>query len=144
MVKTASVTDSWASSEAVRSVMRANKRRDTLPELRVRRLVHAAGLRYRVDIRPLPDHRFRADLVFSRAKVAVFIDGCFWHGCPDHHRPARRNAQFWSAKVLENRARDERADRALRDAGWAVVRAWEHDEPIEVADQVIDAVRSRR
>ncbi len=80
--------------------MLGNRSRDTQPELAVRRLVHAAGLRYRVDYAPLRDRlRLRADIVFTRAKVAVFVDGCFWHGCPEHHTGAKTNAEFWSAKV---------------------------------------------
>lgn len=117
--------------------MRGNRRRDTRPELAVRRLLHAAGLRYRVDFAPLPDsRRLRADIVFTRARVAVFIDGCYWHGCPEHHRPARTNAEFWSAKIAGNRERDSRSDAMLRDAGWTVMRFWEHEEPIHVAARV--------
>lgn len=98
--------------------MRANRRRDTGAELAVRRPVHAAGLRYRVDFAPLPDHRrLRADLVFTRARVAVFIDGCFWHGCPQHHTVANSNADFGAAKVTGNRARDERVNTVLNAAG---------------------------
>lgn len=108
------MADSWASSPGTRASMRANRRRDTKPELAVRRLVHAAGLRYRVDIAPLPDQkRLRADLVFTRARVAVFIDGCFWHGCPEHHTVAKTNAAFWSSKVTGNRERHrDRGSRA--------------------------------
>lgn len=125
--------------------MRANRRRDTQPELAVRRLVHAAGLRYRVDYAPLPDHRrLRADLVFTRARVAVFVDGCFWHGCPQHHTVAKRNADFWAAKVTGNRARDERVNSTLDDAGWTVLRFWEHEESEAVARAIQDAVSSAR
>ncbi|WP_458318468.1 very short patch repair endonuclease [Mycolicibacterium brisbanense] len=125
--------------------MRANRRRDTVPELAVRRLVHAAGLRYRVDYPPLAGHRrLRADLVFTRARVAVFIDGCFWHGCPEHHRPARTNAEFWSEKIDGNQQRDARVDGLLKDAGWVVLRFWEHEPPEVVATQIAEEVRSRR
>lgn len=121
--------------------MRANRRRDTAPELAVRRLVHAAGLRYRVDFAPLPDHRrLRADLVFTRAKVAVFVDGCFWHGCPQHHTVAKSNADFWAAKLTSNRARDERVNATLDAAGWTVLRFWEHERPEVVAEAVRAAV----
>lgn len=124
--------------------MRANRRRDTQPELAVRRLVHAAGLRYRVDYPPLSDHRrLRADLVFTRARVAVFIDGCFWHGCPRHHTVAKRNAEFWAAKVAGNRARDERVTSMLEAEGWTVLRFWEHDEPALAASAIVAAVRER-
>lgn len=134
---------SWASSAAVRSVMRANKGRDTEPEMRVRRRVHAAGLRYRVNARPLPGSRVTADMLFRRAKVAVFIDGCFWHGCPDHHRPATINAAFWQAKIKENQARDRRAHDALSTAGWIVIRAWEHEDPALVAQRIIELVQAK-
>lgn len=123
--------------------MVANRRRDTQPEMAVRRLVHAGGLRYRVDFAPLPkEKRLRADLVFTRAKVAVFIDGCFWHGCPQHHTVAKRNAEFWAAKVAGNRARDERVTTLLNDAGWTVLRFWEHEDPAGVAARIADAVRA--
>lgn len=85
-----------------------------------------------------------ADLVFTRAKVAVFIDGCFWHGCPEHHRLPIENRDYWTTKLARNRARDRRADELLREAGWAVVRAWEHEPPVEVAERVAAAVESRR
>jgi DNA mismatch endonuclease (patch repair protein) len=132
----------WASSPASRAVMRANRRRDTRPEMAVRRLVHAAGLRYRVDARPLPDVNRRADLVFSRAKVAVFIDGCYWHGCPAHGTTAKANADYWSAKIARNRERDSETDQLLRDAGWTVVRVWEHEHSETVARRVESLVRS--
>ncbi|MCV7358915.1 very short patch repair endonuclease [Mycolicibacterium fluoranthenivorans] len=138
------VTDSWASSAGVRASMRANRRRDTLPELAVRRLVHAAGLRYRVDFAPLTSNRrLKADLVFTRARLAVFIDGCFWHGCPRHHTVAKRNAEFWAKKVTTNRARDERVNSVLNEAGWIVLRFWEHEDPTEVAAQIVETVRFR-
>ena len=116
--------------------MRANRRRDTGPELAVRRLLHARGLRYRVD-HPLPfDRRRRADVLFPRVRVAVFIDGCFWHGCPKHGTSPRANAEFWRAKIERNRERDADTDRRLREAGWAVLRFWEHEDPADVADEV--------
>ncbi len=135
----------WASSEGTRTSMRSNRRRDTKPELAVRRLVHATGLRYRVDYPPLPAHRrMRADLVFTRAKIAVFIDGCFWHGCPLHHTVARTNAEFWRDKVDSNRERDERTNAALRAADWTVLRFWEHEPPQTVAEAIYNAVESAR
>jgi DNA mismatch endonuclease (patch repair protein) len=122
--------------------MRANRSRDTKPELAVRRLVHEMGLRYRVDFPPLPSNgRMRADLVFTRARVAVFIDGCFWHGCPEHHTVARTNADFWAMKVSGNRARDERTNAALNEAGWTVLRFWEHEDPRVAARAIGEVVR---
>ncbi|MFZ2239219.1 MAG: very short patch repair endonuclease [Gordonia amarae] len=136
---------SWASSEGTRASMRANRRRDTKPELAVRKLVHASGLRYRVDYAPLSEHRrLTADLVFTRAKIAVFIDGCFWHGCPEHHTVARTNAEFWAAKVSGNRDRDARVTSLLSEAGWTVLRFWEHEDPVAVAAAVVAAVLERR
>jgi DNA mismatch endonuclease, patch repair protein len=127
---------SWASSPAVRAVMRGNRGRDTRPERAIRSAVHALGLRYRVGIRPVPQLRRTADIVFTRTKVAVFIDGCFWHGCPEHYRPARLNANFWNEKIKGNMARDIDTDTRLAEWGWRVVRAWEHESPIVVAERI--------
>lgn len=132
------------SESAVTRRMRANRSRDTRPELAVRRLVHRAGLRYRVDVRPLAGFNRRADLVFTRAKVAVFVDGCFWHGCPEHHTVARTNADFWEAKVRRNRERDAETTTVLQKAGWQVLRVWEHEEPAAVAREVEQLVRARK
>lgn len=134
---------SWASSPAVRSVMRANKGRDTKPELALRSAIHKLGLRYRVGVRPLPTIRRTADLVFPRAKVAVFLDGCFWHGCPDHHRPAKVNSDFWTNKLASNKARDAQTDSLLTAERWMVIRVWEHEEPVEAAQRVAEAIRGR-
>jgi DNA mismatch endonuclease (patch repair protein) len=136
---------SWASTPAVRARMQRQQTRDTQPELAIRRLLHAAGVRYRVDAAPLPTLRRRADVVFGPAKVAVFVDGCFWHGCPDHGaRPTHANAAYWVDKVRRNRERDSRTDDLLKEAGWVSVRVWEHEDPHEVAERVITMVRSRR
>src|SRR5690349_10528161 len=105
--------------------MKSNKRRDTRPELTLRRIVHAQGLRYRVDFQPVETVRRRVDLAFTRAKVVVFLDGCFWHGCPLHYRAPGANSRYWSEKVDRNRARDAETTSLLIDAGWAVVRIWE-------------------
>lgn len=121
--------------------MQANRGRDTKPEMAVRRAAHAAGLRFRVDYRPIRDLNRRADLVFTRAKVAVFVDGCFWHGCPTHHTVAKSNSAFWAQKVSRNRARDAETDRLLRDAGWTVIRAWEHEPAEDVVDRILASVR---
>ena len=128
--------ESWASNPEVRAVMLGNRRRDTKPEMAVRRLVHAAGLRYRVDAKPLLDLNRRADLVFTRARVAVFIDGCYWHGCSEHGTTAKTNATYWSAKIARNKARDTDTDERLSAAGWSVVRVWEHDDPVDVAERI--------
>jgi DNA mismatch endonuclease Vsr len=133
--------DSKASSVDVRAAMRANRRKDTRPETRLRSLLFRAGLRYRVDAQPLSGVRRRADVVFFRDRIAVFVDGCFWHGCPDHYRPSTKNAQFWRTKIEGNRARDEETNARLADAGWTVIRVWEHEDPADAASRVIAAVR---
>lgn len=103
------------------------------------------GMRYRVDCAPLKGLRRRADIVFGPARVAVYIDGCFWHGCPEHGRPQTyANPKYWSAKIERNRARDDDTDRRLAEAGWAVLRAWEHEDPADVAARVSKLVRRRR
>lgn len=112
--------------------------------MEIRSLLHAAGLRYRVDARPLPDWRRRADLVFPRVHTAVFIDGCFWHGCPYHRAPPRRNATWWREKIARNRERDAETDERLLAAGWTVLRIWEHEDPAEAAARIADVVRRQR
>jgi len=136
---------SWASTPAVRARMQRQQTRDTAPELAVRRLLHSAGMRYRVDVAPLSTLRRRADVVFGPARVALFVDGCFWHGCPDHGvRPTHSNRNYWVEKVSRNRERDRDTDEVLTEAGWISIRVWEHEDPHEVAERVTMAVRSRR
>jgi DNA mismatch endonuclease (patch repair protein) len=120
--------------------MQSNRGRDTRPELRLRSQVHALGLRYRVDAQPLPGLRRRADMVFRGARVAVFLDGCFWHGCPEHYTAPAANRAFWAEKVAANVARDRETDRVLAAAGWTVLRFWEHDEPTDAAAVVKSVV----
>lgn len=132
-----------ASNPGVRKSMQANKGRDTKPELALRRAVHALGLRYRVSVRPIPAVRRTADLVFTRAKVAVFMDGCFWHGCPDHHTKPATNSAYWEDKVNKNRARDRETTALLESAGWVTVRVWEHEDSCEAARKVESIVRAR-
>ncbi|MFI0933362.1 very short patch repair endonuclease [Streptomyces sp. NPDC021019] len=135
---------SWASSAARRRNMQAIRSRDTKPERLIRRLVHANGLRYRVAARPLPDLRRTADMVFRPAKVAVFIDGCYWHGCPEHYVSPKTNPGYWSEKVARNVARDRDTDQRLSAAGWLVLRFWEHQSSDACALSIISAVRERR
>jgi DNA mismatch endonuclease, patch repair protein len=137
------VAESWASSPDARARMQSNRSRDTKPELALRSAVHALGLRYRVAAKPLVGLRRTADLVFPKARVAVFLDGCFWHGCPEHHTVASANAKFWADKVEGNRTRDRDTDSRLLDAGWVSVRVWEHEDPAEAALRVEQAVRGR-
>lgn len=135
---------SWASSAARRRNMQAIRSRDTKPEQLIRQLVHAEGFRYRVAARPLPGLRRTADLVFRPAKVAVFIDGCYWHGCPEHYVPPKTNPGYWSDKVARNVARDRDTDQRLIDAGWTVLRFWEHELPLSCAESIMSTVRHRR
>lgn len=134
---------SWASSPSARKTMMGNRRRDTIPEIAVRRMLHSRGLRYRVDYAPPATPRRRADIVFTGQKIAVFIDGCFWHGCPEHYIAPVENAAFWADKVLRNRTRDSETVLLLEKAGWVAMRFWEHDDVNLVADRVEDAVKRR-
>jgi len=128
---------------ATRARMRRQGRRDTKPELALRRELHRRGRRFFVDRTPLPGHRRRADLVFPRLKVAVYVDGCFWHRCPEHGTSPRNNAQWWQEKLDENVARDRDTDRQLNAAGWTVVRVWEHVDVGEAAEAVEHALAPR-
>lgn len=116
--------------------MVANRSKNTAPELAVRSLLHAAGLRYRVHVRPVEDLRRTADVVFTRRKIAVFIDGCFWHACPEHFVMPRANADYWVPKVEGNQRRDRETDISLRAAGWTVLRFWEHEASTSVAERI--------
>ncbi len=123
--------------------MSAQRSQDTAPELAVRRLLHAMGLRYRVHVPPLPRLRRKADIVFPRARVAVFIDGCFWHGCPEHGRRRHEvNEWYWPEKIARNQRRDADTDARLQEAGWTVVRIWEHEPASDAAQRVVAAVRA--
>jgi len=117
--------------------MQAARQRDTAPELAARSELHRRGLRFYIDRAPLPSLRRRADILFPRRRVAVYIDGCFWHGCPEHGTWPKANAEWWRAKIETNRARDCDTDRRLQEAGWTVVRAWEHESPMVIADRVV-------
>jgi DNA mismatch endonuclease (patch repair protein) len=123
--------------------MAAIKRRDTKPERIIRTLLHAAGKRYRVDLRlQLEGARPRPDIVFTRARVAVFIDGCFWHCCPEHGRQPGVNGTYWGPKLERNVARDRDADAALAAANWTVIRIWEHEAPQEAVERIVAAVEA--
>ncbi|WP_255363463.1 very short patch repair endonuclease [Geodermatophilus sp. DSM 45219] len=135
---------SYAGTPSTRRRMQKQRTRDTAPEMAIRRLLHAAGLRYRVDFSPLPGSRRRADLVFTSSRVAVFVDGCFWHGCPIHGSQSRTNSQFWSQKIESNVLRDNNTDAALRDADWLPLRVWEHEDPALAAKRVQAIVTARR
>lgn len=113
--------------------MQGNRGRDTKPEMLVRRILHTGGLRYRVGVRPLPELRRTADIVFTKQKIAVFIDGCFWHSCPIHATRPKMNGDYWSKKLEANRVRDADTNRQLLASGWIVLRYWEHEDPSAVA-----------
>lgn len=134
----------FASSEAAHQKMSTLARRDTAPELAIRRVLHRRGLRYRVHRRPLPELARQADIVFPGAKVAVFVDGCFWHGCPEHgRREHRTNGWYWPNKIAANKDRDRGTDERLIAAGWAPVRIWEHEQPEAAADRVAGAIAGK-
>jgi DNA mismatch endonuclease (patch repair protein) len=134
------VRDAMAASAGdISKRMAANRSRDTRPELAVRRGLHRLGLRYRVAYAPVPGSRRTADIVFTKAKIAIMIDGCFWHACPDHYRPATgpRRAT-WDDKIARNIQRDRETTHLLQDHGWTVLRFWEH----EPSGSVVDAIRA--
>jgi DNA mismatch endonuclease, patch repair protein len=139
----------FASSEAVRVRMSRQRREGTTPELALRHALHSLGLRYRLHRAPLLGLRRKADIVFRPARVAVFVDGCFWHGCPVHGRRRHDvNSWYWPAKIDRNRRRDVDTDEALTSAGWLVVRVWEHElegiGALAVAERVREALSDRR
>jgi DNA mismatch endonuclease, patch repair protein len=127
-------------SAVVSAQMKRMPRSGTGPELAVRRALHRRGLRYRVSPRDVPG---RPDLVFTRARLAVFIDGCFWHACPEHGTLPKNNREWWEAKFVGNRERDRRKDRLLEEDGWMVLHFWEHEDVLSVADTVVAAWRAR-
>lgn len=124
--------------------MRRQRSQDTAVELELRRCLYAAGLRYRVHVRPIPSVRRTADIVFGPARVAVFVDGCFWHGCQRHKTIPRTNREFWEAKIGGNVRRDADTKKRLTEAGWMYVQVWEHDDPGEAARSIAEAVTGRR
>lgn len=119
-------------------------RRDTAPELALRSALHSMRLRYRVQLHVPGNRRRRIDIAFTRAKVAVFVDGCFWHGCPEHGTRPRANREWWDWKIQRNRDRDADTNRLLAEHGWAVLRVWEHERPSDAAKRVEALVAVRR
>jgi DNA mismatch endonuclease (patch repair protein) len=133
-----------AASEATSVIMRSNYRRDTGPEERVRALLWRARLRYRKDFAiRVGSTRTRPDVAFPGRRIAVFIDGCFWHACPRHGTDPRHNAWYWGPKLLRNRSRDRAVTRALRGAGWTVLRFWEHVPAEQAAAAILGHHRRR-
>ncbi|MEU7594795.1 very short patch repair endonuclease [Streptomyces sp. NPDC039022] len=124
--------------------MSKQRSRDTAIEVAIRRELHAMGLRFRVHRRPLRGVRREADVVFGPAKVAIFVDGCFWHGCPEHMTWPKSNGQFWREKIEGNRQRDRDTDRRLTEAGWLPIRVWGHEDAFQAAERIRTAVTIRR
>jgi len=116
-------------------------RQDTAPEIALRRALHSRGLRYRIQIQTPGNRRRRIDIAFTRAKIAVFVDGCYWHGCPDHGTRPVTNREWWDWKIKRNRDRDADTNRLLKDQGWVVVRIWEHEDAQAAAQQIEALVR---
>ena len=133
---------SWASSDAARRTMQSNRGRDTLPELALRRELHRLGLRYRVNLRVEPSLRRTVDIAFTRLKLAVFVDGCFWHGCPEHGTEPKTNVDFWNSKIQATQKRDAETNVALEKLGWTVLRFWEHEDAVEAARRVWDSAKA--
>ncbi|MEQ1698530.1 MAG: very short patch repair endonuclease [Ilumatobacteraceae bacterium] len=132
-----------AKDAAVRARMQRQRRSGTAPEMALRIALWRPGLRYRTNV-AIIGRRRKADIVFTKAKVAVFVDGCFWHCCPDHGTVPLNNREWWQAKLAANVQRDRDTDLALHDAGWLVTRVWEHEDPIAAARRVRLAVEARR
>ncbi|MBX3131422.1 MAG: very short patch repair endonuclease [Polyangiaceae bacterium] len=124
--------------------MRRVRQKNTSAESALRRELHALGLRYRVQVPILTKPRRVADIVFAGPRVVVFVDGCFWHGCPQHATWPKQNAEFWRAKIVANRQRDLDTDARLLAQGWEVVRIWAHDKPHEAASRIAKLVRVRK
>lgn len=123
--------------------MEAAKQQDTAPEVALRSALHQLGLRYRINVSPIPGMRRRADVVFPKARVAVYVHGCFWHGCPIHATWPKANAGFWRDKIESNRRRDADTDRALAAVGWLPIPIWEHEDPGAASEHIAIAVRER-
>lgn len=131
------------SSEAALKRMQAARPRDTAPEKALRSALHSKGLRFRLNQKIIERLNRKADIVFRFAKVAVFVDGCFWHGCPIHGTQAKANAEFWKNKIEHNQARDLDTNVQLKKAGWKVVRIWEHEDPSKVSQKIYSIVVRR-
>jgi DNA mismatch endonuclease (patch repair protein) len=131
------------SSEAALKRMQAAKPRDTAPEKALRSALHRKGLRFRIDQKPIKELNRKADIVFRSVKVVVFVDGCFWHGCPIHGTLAKANPEFWKNKIEQNRARDLDTNRQLKKAGWRIVRVWEHENPEKASQGIYSLIVKR-
>jgi DNA mismatch endonuclease (patch repair protein) len=126
--------------------MRSIKRRDTRPELLLRSALHRRGYRFRVDFPiPVEKGRFpRADIAFTRQRLAVFVDGCFWHGCTEHSKPPAKNSGYWGPKIARNIERDEETNARLETLGWRVIRVWEHVDLDAAVEKISKQLRDHR
>ena len=125
-----------ASSPSALTRMKMQRQRDTYPEKQLRSMLHRMGFRYRTHLEPIRGLRIHADILFPRVKIALFVDGCFWHSCPEHGTLPKANREWWKHKLAINTERDERAEKTLRSQGWTVIRIWEHEDP-EIASAAI-------
>ena len=132
-----------SSHEASRRMARV-RQKGTRAEIDLRKVLYARGLRYRLQVALLKKPRRVADIVFPSARIAVFVDGCFWHGCPEHASWPKSNANFWREKIETNRSRDADTDRRLDALGWKVVRIWEHEDSSEAANRIAELVDARK
>jgi DNA mismatch endonuclease, patch repair protein len=128
---------SWASSPGIRRSMQSNRPRNTLPEITLRSALHRSGLRFRKHVRPLPGLRCEVDIAFPKQKLAVFVDGCWWHSCPQHGMIPKTNVDFWTQKLQRTQERDLKNTLALEDSGWSVLRVWEHLGPEDAVNEII-------
>lgn len=135
-------TSPEASTRAVRRTMQGNRKTGTRPERLLRSELHRRGLRFRKNypLRPDEGRIVRPDIVFTRVRVTVFVDGCFWHRCPEHGNSPHANSVYWKPKLDRNAARDRETDRRLTSAGWKIIRVWEHDNIADAADLVQQAI----
>ncbi len=140
----AKVTLATPSSPEVSRRMQRVRQKNTSAESALRSRLHALGLRYRIQVPILAKPRRVSDIVFAAPRVVVFVDGCFWHGCPEHGTWPKQNAEFWRTKIIANQARDRDTDARLRADGWAVVRIWAHEAPKEAALRIAEIVLARK
>ena len=124
--------------------MQRVRQKNTSAESLLRRELRSRGFRYRIQVPVLVKPRRVADIAFIRLRVAVFVDGCFWHGCPEHATWPKQNAEFWRSKILTNKERDRDTDTRLQDEGWAVVRVWAHETPGDAALRIANVVEDRK
>jgi DNA mismatch endonuclease, patch repair protein len=132
------------SSDNARRRMQGTPQRDTPCELAIRAELHKRGVRFRVNAKPLSFSRRTADILFIGKRVAVFVDGCFWHQCPRHGTVPKANKAWWKSKFDANRRRDRDTNKALKSSGWQVVRVWEHQNPVRAANRIIKTLNARK